>query len=140
MRALIGVMVGVVAFAMMGCAKKREELPQMEPADVAATPAVTAPVTTPPPTYIETPQPGTAPARVEKLPPMKTAVVEKAPPPEKLAPGSTYTVKKGDTLSSIAREAYGNANAWNKIFAANKDKIKDPKKLTIGTVLKIPPK
>src|SRR4051794_8794269 len=30
----------------------------------------------------------------------------------------TYTVKAGDTLSKIAKEFYGNANAYNKIFEA----------------------
>ena len=36
------------------------------------------------------------------------------------AGGRTYTVKPGDTLSKIAKEFYGNANEYNKIFEANK--------------------
>src|SRR5215831_12403704 len=36
---------------------------------------------------------------------------------------ATYTVKAGDTLSSIARERLGNANAYNKIFDANRDQL-----------------
>jgi nucleoid-associated protein YgaU len=35
----------------------------------------------------------------------------------------TYTVKSGDTLSKIAREHLGDANAYMKIFNANKDQL-----------------
>lgn len=52
----------------------------------------------------------------------------------------TYTVIKGDTLSKIAKEFYGNANAYMKIFNANRDQLKDPDKIQIGQVLRIPPK
>jgi nucleoid-associated protein YgaU len=56
------------------------------------------------------------------------------------APGQSYTVKAGDTLSKIAKEFYGNANAYMKIFDANKDKLTDPDKIKVGQVLSIPPK
>ncbi|MCI0614249.1 LysM peptidoglycan-binding domain-containing protein [bacterium] len=52
----------------------------------------------------------------------------------------TYTVVKGDTLSKIAKEFYGNANAYMRIFDANRDQLKDPDKIQIGQVLRIPPK
>lgn len=53
--------------------------------------------------------------------------------------GQTYTVKKGDTLSEIAKREYGDANKWQKIYNANKSRIgPDPKKLQIGTKLIIP--
>jgi nucleoid-associated protein YgaU len=51
---------------------------------------------------------------------------------------STYTVKAGDTLSKIAKEHYGDANAYMKIFNANKDQLTDPDKIKPGQVLKIP--
>jgi|SRR5688572_13348409 len=35
------------------------------------------------------------------------------------AAGSSYTVKKGDTLFSIAKASYGNGNQWQKIAGAN---------------------
>lgn len=35
----------------------------------------------------------------------------------------TYTVQSGDSLSKIAKKHYGNANAWTKIYNANKDQI-----------------
>ena len=50
----------------------------------------------------------------------------------------TYTVKSGDTLSKIAKEHLGDANAYMKIFEANKDQLKDPDKIKPGQVLKIP--
>ena len=50
----------------------------------------------------------------------------------------TYTVKSGDTLSKIAKEHLGDANAYMKIFEANKDQLTDPDKIKPGQVLKIP--
>jgi nucleoid-associated protein YgaU len=59
-----------------------------------------------------------------------------APPlPEK----QFYTVKKGDYLSKIAKEVYGNANKYNVIFEANKPMLKDPNLIYPGQVLVIPP-
>jgi nucleoid-associated protein YgaU len=52
----------------------------------------------------------------------------------------TYTVVKGDTLSKIAKQFYGNGNDYMRIFEANRDQLKDPDKIQIGQVLKIPPK
>jgi nucleoid-associated protein YgaU len=57
---------------------------------------------------------------------------------QEAAQGSTYTVKSGDTLSKIAKEQYGDANAYMKIFNANKDQLSDPDKIKPGQVLKIP--
>ena len=54
------------------------------------------------------------------------------------AGGRTYTVKAGDTLSKIAKEHLGNANAYMKIFEANKDQLSDPDKIKPGQVLKLP--
>ena len=53
---------------------------------------------------------------------------------------STYTVKAGDTLSKIAKEFLGDANAYHDIFNANKDQLTDPDKIKPGQVLKIPQK
>jgi LysM repeat protein len=48
----------------------------------------------------------------------------------------SYTVKKGDTLWDLAVKYYGDGTQWKKIAKANG--VKDPKKLQIGTKLKIP--
>ena len=51
---------------------------------------------------------------------------------------TTYTVKSGDTLSKIAKEHLGDANAYMEIFNANRDQLSDPDKIKPGQVLKIP--
>lgn len=51
----------------------------------------------------------------------------------------THTVAKGETLSKIAQQAYGNANRWKLIFDANRDKLDDPDRIYPGQVLVIPP-
>ena len=43
-----------------------------------------------------------------------------------------YTVVKGDTLSKIAKEFYGDANAYQKIFEANKPMLTHPDKIYPG--------
>jgi nucleoid-associated protein YgaU len=50
----------------------------------------------------------------------------------------TYTVKAGDTLSKIAKEHLGNANADMQIFNENTDQLSDPDRIKPGQVLKIP--
>ncbi|UNU72572.1 peptidoglycan-binding protein LysM [Moraxella nasovis] len=58
---------------------------------------------------------------------------------EEVAPESRfYTVKSGDTLSKIAKDMYGNANDYMKIFDANKPMLSDPDKIYVGQVLRIP--
>ncbi len=47
-------------------------------------------------------------------------------------------VKPGDTLSSLARRAYGKASAYVKIYKANPDLIKNPNKIYIGQKLRVP--
>jgi nucleoid-associated protein YgaU len=54
------------------------------------------------------------------------------------ASNRSYTVQAGDTLSKIAKEHYGNAANYMKIFDANKDQLTDPDKIKPGQVLKIP--
>jgi nucleoid-associated protein YgaU len=58
--------------------------------------------------------------------------------PAPAAAGKTYTVKAGDTLSKIAKDELGNANAYTQIFDANRDQLDDPNKIKVGQVLKIP--
>lgn len=75
-----------------------------------------------------------------------TAVVaDAAAPVGSVAPSAapksqarTYTVVSGDTLSKIAKQYYGDANDWPKIFDANRDKLSNPDKINIGQVLQIP--
>jgi nucleoid-associated protein YgaU len=51
----------------------------------------------------------------------------------------TYTVKSGDSLSKIAKQYYGDAQQWKKIYEANKDVIgSNPDMIQPGQTYKIP--
>lgn len=50
-----------------------------------------------------------------------------------------YTVVRGDTLSKISKEFYGNANLYMRIFEANKPMLSHPDKIYPGQMLRIPP-
>ena len=49
-----------------------------------------------------------------------------------------YTVKRGDTLSKIAKSFYGNPMKYNVIFEANTPMLENPDKIYPGQVLRIP--
>ncbi|MGB3179309.1 MAG: peptidoglycan-binding protein LysM [Albidovulum sp.] len=49
-----------------------------------------------------------------------------------------HTVKKGDTLSAIAKKTLGNANRYPEIFEANKPMLTHPDKIYPGQMLRIP--
>ncbi|MBK6860758.1 MAG: LysM peptidoglycan-binding domain-containing protein [Saprospiraceae bacterium] len=49
-----------------------------------------------------------------------------------------HTVKSGESLSKIAKHYYKDASAYNKIFRANTDQLKNPDLIQPGQVLVIP--
>ena len=49
-----------------------------------------------------------------------------------------YVVRKGDTLSGIARQVYADANQWHRIQQANPIVLKNPDLIHPGLVLRIP--
>lgn len=53
---------------------------------------------------------------------------------------TSYTVRRGETLPQIAgrAEVYNNSSLWPLIYRANRDQIRDPKRLWPGQVLSIP--
>ena len=54
---------------------------------------------------------------------------------------ATYEVAAGDTLKTIAQRFYGDADAWQIIYDANRQAIgADPDALRAGTRLTIPPR
>jgi nucleoid-associated protein YgaU len=68
------------------------------------------------------------PARIEK-----TVAATANPGGQKL-----YTVQSGDTLSTISVKLYNTSRHHEKIYDANRDKIKDPHTLIVGAKLVIP--
>lgn len=84
-----------------------------------------------PPVAARSPAPApTRPATVTKTP---TPAAPKAP-----AAARTHTVQKGDTLSRISQQYYGNRTRVKDIFNANRGVMSSETDLKIGTVLKIP--
>ena len=67
--------------------------------------------------------------------PAKTTVNEKT-----LKPRTSYTVSEGELLSSIAKrpDVYGDPLLWPLLYQANRDQIKDPRKIYTGQILIIP--
>lgn len=57
-------------------------------------------------------------------------------PPPVAQPTRTYQVKRGDTLWGISIKYYGTGVHWRRIADANA--VRDPKKLKIGQILRIP--
>jgi nucleoid-associated protein YgaU len=58
--------------------------------------------------------------------------------PPAVAPVEYYVIQKGDTLSAIAKQYYGNANDYPKIFEANREVIKDANLIFPGQKIRIP--
>jgi nucleoid-associated protein YgaU len=78
---------------------------------------------------------------VEK--PVERKPAANTPRPEPKQPGDQpiqreYTIKSGDSLSKIAKQYYGSAADWEKIYQANKDQIKNPNLIHPGQKIKIP--
>ena len=70
---------------------------------------------------------------VEKVDDRMTVTVAATEPPARF-----HTVAKGDTLSAVAKQVYGNATLYMKIFEANKPMLSHPDKIYPGQVLRIP--
>ncbi|MCX5707412.1 MAG: LysM peptidoglycan-binding domain-containing protein [Candidatus Omnitrophica bacterium] len=111
------------------------------------------------PAIVAKPTRETKVVEIEVFPLIKSLKKEKTPPAPKQiqlneppAPGISqpqaaafaavsaqeYTVQENDTLQKIAQKFYGTMHKWNKIYEANKDKLKGPDKIKPGQVLKIP--
>lgn len=58
--------------------------------------------------------------------------------PVPAAAARIHEVVAGDTLSKIAKQFYGDASKYPKIFEANRDQLSDPNLIKPGQKLKIP--
>ena len=66
-----------------------------------------------------------------------SAQVQTTAPDPSSAPRS-YTVKSGDSLSSISRSVYGTPSRWIDIYQANRDRLSSENALKVGQDLRIP--
>ena len=82
-----------------------------------------------PKTSTYTPPP--APAGVASVP--GTPGVFAAPTGELL-----FRVGDNDSLSTISQKTLGRSSRWNEIYELNRDRLPDPDRLAIGTVLRLP--
>lgn len=88
------------------------------------------------PSSFSNPAPVAAPAAVAPA-----AVPEAAPAkPTNTGIIATHTVRKGDTLGSLAKKYYGNQAEWPRIKDANKSVLKGKDALSLGMKLQIPAK
>jgi LysM repeat protein len=53
-------------------------------------------------------------------------------------PARSYTVRPGDTLSSIAQRFYGNPADWHRLYQANRSVLHNPNVIYPGQVLHVP--
>ena len=120
----------------VGCANNKKPVPKNE----SVTELNVAPVPPRDGGYAAAPAPAATPIYVEPAvtqTPAAPAPVAAAPAGGAAAtPGSSYTVKKGDTLFTIAKNAYGNGNQWQRIAQANPGL--SPTTLKAGKTIAIP--
>ena len=96
---------------------------------------VSQPTTAPQPQQNRPQAPAQSPTQAQ---PSQTAQPTNSPRPAAGTSQREYVIKSGDSLSKIAKQFYGNANDWQKIYQANKDKIKDPNMIHPGQKIIIP--
>ena len=70
---------------------------------------------------------------VEKVSDMLTVKVAEPEPEPRF-----YTIEKGDSLSKIAKEVYGDYKKWEALFEANKEVIENPDLIYPGQQIRIP--
>lgn len=68
--------------------------------------------------------------------PKAAAAVNKKPAPA--ANFEEYTIQNGDSPYKLAEKLLGDGNRYPEILSLNKDRIKNPSKLVIGTKIKVP--
>jgi len=62
----------------------------------------------------------------------------KTRPASSKSSATTYTVKSGDSLWTIAQKKLGNGGKYMEIYNLNKDKIKNPSVISVGQILTLP--
>jgi nucleoid-associated protein YgaU len=78
------------------------------------------------------------PGMVLRLPDDAAAANAPARVEQRSSREGTYTVRSGDTLSSIAAAKLGDPGRWYELYRANQARISDPDALQVGAVLTMP--
>lgn len=81
------------------------------------------------------PAPGNAPEDTKIV---NVAQTEKNIESEVKVTTKDYTIKKNDSLWTIAANEMGGGHRWKYLYEMNKDRIKNPNKLKVGTKIVIP--
>jgi len=125
----------LAAVALVGCKTETEPVSQVPPPNYSAQPEPESL----PPVAIDQDSPGAVepvPGPSGELSPSGPGAYEPEPLPPAQPATRTYTIKKGDTLWSIATREYGDGQKWKAISQANPSL--DPKKLMIGQQITLP--
>lgn len=124
----------IVAWDQTTLRKSGEPMPIATPVTLqTALPPVAAPTATPAPA---------APAEPVVCP--KDCATEKPATPAPVAapkpagPEKVYTVAQGDSLYGISVKVFGTPRHYERIYEANRDRIKDPNTLQVGINLRMP--
>jgi len=144
------------AMLAIGCnSNKKTTTPSMQASALNVAPAAPAVTYTPPPApqpVISQPAADVQPVVADSVADASDTITPEAPPVKHVAPqrvashkatlasssakGSKYTIKKGDSLWSIAKSHYGDGNKWKQIASAN-PKL-NPNKVVAGTTITLP--
>lgn len=88
------------------------------------------------------PAPQVTPTATPTTPPAAPQATPTAVQPEAAQPADSsvfYTIQKGDTLSKISKQFYGDANKYRYIVEENSGVIEDADKIYPGQTIRIPP-
>jgi nucleoid-associated protein YgaU len=76
-----------------------------------------------------------------RLPDAKQTLSKEEPSPPGPGGIQTYTIRTGDSLSTVAETYYGDPTLWRTIYNFNRDKIgENPNAIQAGMALKVPPR
>ncbi len=78
--------------------------------------------------------------QVLRLPDDRQVLAQEEPVPAGPGGVQSYTIRPGDSLSTVAQNYYGDPTLWRTIYNFNRDKIGDnPNAIQAGMTLKVPP-
>lgn len=79
------------------------------------------------------------PENIQGVPVDESGEPETRPVPQNAPETIEYTVKRGDTLSGIAKAFYGSTRHVDFLYEANRDRLASRDDLRLGQVLRVPP-